>query len=206
MFENRSHGCRCKLLSSFGAANTSSVSELFVTFLVRYNALTHLWAFGDAIDVRVSPFYGTLERRPFYDSYIMLVEDPFDSYENTARALSTWNGVLDPGSTCASFQVAASFLQISSAAESLHSLGCVKRLVCLLFGESAEAYVQFDEAGFTRAIQKQLMEKNAKPAAGNESPSTADLKAKLPKRSLAKVRHFVSFSRLRKTLIGYFDS
>lgn len=83
--------CRHLSEDSFGAANTQSAAALFLSFLVRYMALTQAWATGPGEMVRVSTFQGQLREQPFSHAYMMLVEDPFDSSDNAARSMGTWS-------------------------------------------------------------------------------------------------------------------
>lgn len=70
---------KCQALgeSGFSSANATGTGTLFLTFLVRFMALTAAWTSGSANNVRVNTFDASLSCEPFLKRYIMLVEVRF---------------------------------------------------------------------------------------------------------------------------------
>ncbi|KAG2492367.1 hypothetical protein HYH03_009315 [Edaphochlamys debaryana] len=80
----------------FGSRPSRPLPELFRAFVERGAALLRaLLASQEALrrDTRVSAFYGDFQRsRPFASAYVLLLEDPYDDSDNTARTFGTWDG------------------------------------------------------------------------------------------------------------------
>ena len=164
---------KCSDLTGFGDANKSTTAELFVSFLVRYMALTQAWVSGSAEDVRVNTFHGKLEYKAFDRSYIMMVEDPFDSTDNAARTLGTWSRMSDDNGPHQ--HVAGCFLEAVSAAESLKSEANIRSLLRKLFGNATAASIDFTGVHFEAAEKAQFRPGTNSTVAskGGPAPSAA---------------------------------
>jgi hypothetical protein len=128
--------------AGYGAANTQTTAELFLSFLVRFMAISQAWASGSAQLVRVSTFSGQLQDEPFDNDYIMLLEDPFDSADNAARTLGTWS------SPMRGLQRVLSVLrQSSEVAMKIEGEECVTALVQSLFGKAAARSLDLSGGG-----------------------------------------------------------
>jgi hypothetical protein len=152
--------CRELSRSGYGLNNTQTTAELFLSFIVRFMALAQAWASGSATTVRMSTFTGALHDARFEKDHVMLLEDPFDSTDNCARTLGTWqspSGGLD--------EVLEALFKSQGPVMSLRSTECVKELMCELFGKRAVAAVDF--SGMDSADEGKLRRSDAAAAGAN---------------------------------------
>lgn len=84
----------------------ASLAELFLGFLLHYDALMSVWDCG--LPLRVCPRTATMRCEPFEKSNPLAVEDPFDTNSNTASAVRAGGGA---------FRVRRAFLEGASFAD-----------------------------------------------------------------------------------------
>ena len=151
--------------SGFGLSNELSTAELFLSFIVRFMALTQAWDSGSATSVRMSTYHGMLLDARFEKDHIVLVEDPFDSTDNAARTLGTWSSP-----SGAMRRVMNAFRRSAQPVLELEGKACVTALVRELFGNLAALSVDFDgmdddaELGGSGAAQRQADRESAAQA------------------------------------------
>eukprot|EP00877_Chromochloris_zofingiensis_P005779 jgi/Chrzof1/15201/Cz09g31130.t1 len=168
----------CQMLKQLMGANPSSLSHLLLTFFKRYStALTQWLAHKDDRQLRLCTWYGRWREvtTPWRHPYLVSIEDPFDSTDNTARTLGTQ--VHDTG---AGRYLLEKLQEAEHAMESIHNMQDVRTLMTTLFGEQWQSHAPFEassassqresSAAAERAVAKPPMSKHgAKPAAASSS-------------------------------------
>ena len=160
----------CRQLGSegFGLDNKSSVAELFLGFIVRFMAITQAWASGRARNVRVSTFEGMMQDAFFDEDYIMLMEDPFDWTDNSARTIGRWSG----GRGCLN-DVVRAFRAATEPVMSLEDTDCVADLMIDLFGRREAGYLDFKNMSLFKGGATSSDASAAKHANGGAKPPAA---------------------------------